>query len=183
MNDHRGSETARVWLAGLMGCGKSTVGPVLAGQLGFRYVDNDAAIGAMTGQSSTSLSLARGSALHDREQQYVRELARAEPFIVAGIPASAADRPADLDLLVATGFLVYLRAEPGILISRTAADPPRPWLADSPAQVQTTMFRRRDPVLTGRAHLVVSAAQPVAEITALITDAAKASRGAPPESR
>jgi shikimate kinase len=150
MSDRPGGETARVWLAGLMGSGKSTVGPVLAGQLGFRYIDNDARIAAIARQSTTSLAMAGGSTLHDREQQYVRELADAGPGIVAGIPASAADRPADLDLLVATGMLVYLRAEPGILIARTAADPPRPWLAESPAQVQATMFRRRDPVLAGR---------------------------------
>ena len=177
MNDRPGGETARVWLAGLMGSGKSTIGPVLAGQLGFSYIDNDARIAAIAGQSTTSLSLAGGSTLHEREQQYVRTLASAGPRIVAGIPASAADRPADLDLLVATGMLVYLRAEPGILIARTSVDPPRPWLAGSPAQVQTAMFRRRDPVLASRAHLVVNAARPVAETTALIVAAARAGRG------
>jgi shikimate kinase len=180
MNESAAGPAARIWLAGLMGSGKSTVGAALAGQLGFRYVDNDAAIAAMTGQTSTSLALAGGSSLHDGEQRYVRMLAGAEPPVVAGIPASAADRPADLELLAATGMLVYLRAEPAILIARTANDPPRPWLAESPAQVMTMMFRRRDPVLTERAHIVVNAARPVAEITALIMSAAKASRDGRP---
>lgn len=116
----------RTWLGGLTGSGKSTVGRALAASLGCRYTDNDVTVHALAGRLPVDLAAAGGTLLHDWESRYVWRVSELSPPLVAGIPASAADRPADLALLAGTGRLIYLRCGVPALVRRVSADPPRP---------------------------------------------------------
>ena len=49
-----------VSLSGMMGCGKSTVGPVLAQALGVPFLDLDACIEASAGRSIAEIFLEEG---------------------------------------------------------------------------------------------------------------------------
>jgi shikimate kinase len=165
----------RTWLIGLMGCGKSTVGAGVAQVVGVTYTDNDRAVGVLAGRSTVDLAGEGGSVLHDWESRYVGGLVGLDPPVVAGIPASIAERPGDLDLLAGSGLLVYLRVDPATLAARVARDPPRPWLGADPAALLTAMFAVRDPVLTAAASRVIDAtAVPATVVTAVL--AARAAR-------
>jgi shikimate kinase len=143
-----------------MGSGKSTVGRKLATALGFPYLDNDAVIAGLAGQSTVSLARLGGTLLHTWESRYISHLATtaATPF-VAGIAASTADREADLITLRETGLLVYLRAGPDTLAERIDRDEPRPWITGGAGQLIQRMHTQRDPILSGACHLVVDATE------------------------
>ena len=163
-SDEPAQRPGRVWLAGLMASGKSTVGRELARRRGWPYVDNDASIQAMAGQSSVALAAQGGAVLHEWEARLVAHLVGLTAPVVAGIPASIADRPDDLQLLRRSGLLVFLRCDLDTLVRRVAADPPRPWLGADVRPLLRAMVRRRDPVLTAVAHLVLDATQPVGAV-------------------
>lgn len=166
--------SGRIWLIGLMGSGKSTVGVLVAEALGADHVDNDAAIAVLAGSSTVELAAMGGERLHDWESRYVHHVVDLPPPVVAGIPASIADRAADLDLLAARGLLVYLRADVETLVRRVRAGPPRPWLTEEPEDALAAMFTRRDPPLTAAAGLVVDATRPPREVAEEIAAAARA---------
>lgn len=153
-----------MWLIGLMASGKSTVGRELARRRGWPYVDNDASIQAMAGHSTVWLAAQGGEVLHEWEARLVAHLAGLPAPLVAGIPASTADRPDDLALLRRTGLLVFLRCDLDTLVHRVAADPPRPWLDADVRPLLGAMLRRRDPVLAAAAHLVLDGTQPVTAV-------------------
>ena len=163
-SDEQSGDAGRVWLAGLMGSGKSTAGRELARRRGWPYVDNDASIQAMAGQSSVRLAAQGGEVLHEWEARLVAHLAGLPGPLVAGVPASTADRPDDLQLLRRTGLLVFLRCDLDTLVRRVAADPPRPWLGAEVRPLLGAMLHRRDPVLAAAAHLVLDATQPVTAV-------------------
>jgi len=173
---------SRVFLVGLMGAGKSTVGHLLAARLGCAYVDNDTAVAAIAGRSTVALAGQGGTVLHDWESRYVRSLPARTPPVVAGVPASTADLPHDLALLADSGLLVYLRADVATLVARVSQDPPRPWLHGDPRALITGQYARRDPVLTAAARLVLDATLPASALAAQLVKALDqaATAGAPP---
>jgi shikimate kinase len=142
-------------LVGLMGCGKSTVGGVLAPHLTREYVDNDARIAAMAGRSTVELAASGGALLHDWESKYVHEVAVDQHRVVAGIPASAADRHEDMELLRQSGTVIYLRCDVDTLVLRVQAGGPRPWLTDDARPVIESMLATRDPIYLRAAHVVI----------------------------
>jgi shikimate kinase len=152
-----------VFLIGLMGCGKTTVGSAAATALGVPFVDNDARIAQLAGTSTVALAAAGGTLLHDWESRYAADCAaRGEPAVV-GVPASCADRPGDLELLRGGGTLVHLRVDPDELARRVLADGPRPWLSRDAAEVRALvggLHLRRDAVMAAAAHLVLDAGLP-----------------------
>ena len=150
----------RVFLIGLMGCGKTTVGRRLSVALGVPYVDNDATVAALAGTDTVALAGAGGSTLHDWEARYARDLVGREPPFVAGVAASSADRPDELAALDAAGLLVYLRCPPDVLAARVAADPPRPWLPADPRDLIEAMYTARDPQLRAQGLVVDGTAEP-----------------------
>ncbi len=156
-----------------MGSGKSTVGVRVAATLGVAYRDNDATIAAMAGRTTVALAKAGGDVLHDWESRYVQQLAHLSPPVVAGIPASIAERPGDLALLAGTGLLVYLQADLATLVARVRAGPPRPWLTGDPAEVLAPMLAERDPLLKAAAGLVLEATAAPAALAARVVAAAR----------
>jgi shikimate kinase len=158
----------KIWLIGLMGAGKSTVGRALAAELSCEYLDNDLAVAGLAGRSTVLLAQDGGTVLHDWESRYVGHIRRLPGQLVAGIPASTADRREDLKVLCESGLLVYLRCDAETLIRRVAADEPRPWLTADPAELINGMMARRDPVLATSAALIADGTKPAAETVRLI---------------
>jgi shikimate kinase len=164
--DRRAAQRPRsVWLIGLMGSGKSTVGSALAARLDWIYVDNDVAIAEMSGRSSLELSEAGGTLLHDWESRYVKGLVVGAHPVVAGIPASTADLDGNLRLLADSGTLVYLRCDADTLVARIKSGGRRPWLVDDEVRQQIeAMLAAREPHILRFAHHVVDGTRPVAQV-------------------
>lgn len=164
-----------LFLIGLMGCGKTTAGRLAAAALDVPFVDNDATIAEMAGSSTVALAGLGGGVLHDWERRYAEAQAAAGVASVVGVPASCADRPADLAALRAAGVLVYLRASPEVLTARVLADVPRPWLSRDPADVGALvqrLFALRDAAMADAAHHVVDAERSSLDVAAVLVDAA-----------
>jgi shikimate kinase len=171
------TDDSRIWLIGLMGCGKSTVGRALARSLGYTYIDNDLTIHELAGRSTVDLAAAGNGNLHEWESRYVRHVASLPPTVVAGIPASAADRAADLRTLTATGHLVYLKCDLNTLVSRIEADEPRPWVQQNVQSLIAGMLAAREPALMTAADLIVDGTAPVADSVTRITGALRVTSG------
>src|SRR5262252_6548436 len=95
-----------VWLVGMMGAGKSTVGPALARRLGRRFVDTDAEIERERGAAVAEIFA--------REGEPATRLC-AEP-VVAALGGGALAQPGVADAAARAGTLVWLRARPETLL-------------------------------------------------------------------
>jgi shikimate kinase len=145
-----------VYLIGLMGAGKTSVGRVLAKRLRKRFVDSDHEIEDRTGVRIPVIFEIEGEAgFRRRESSVVHELVNERDIVLAtggGVVLDAQNRQA----LRASGLVVYLRAAPSELWLRTRHDRNRPLLhtADPLAKLEE-LHRIRDPLYRETAHLTV----------------------------
>jgi len=159
-------DAPRTYLIGLMGSGKSTIGRRLATELACRYVDNDDTIAELSGHSTVALAAAGGTRLHDWESRYAHYLKTLPGPLVAGIPASTADRSDELRMLRHTGALLYLRCDSETLARRVMPDAARPWLHGDVRSTMADMFARRDHVLRAACDRVIDATRSINRIMA-----------------
>ena len=118
-----------MWLVGMMGAGKSVVGPALAARLKRRFVDTDAEIERDAGLSIREVFARDGEvAFRVLEQQAVENAAREGAVVALGGGAIAA--PRGPERLAENGVVVYLRARPETLLSRMGDCRRRPLLAE-----------------------------------------------------
>ena len=153
-----------IYLIGLMGSGKSTVGRLLAQRIGCEYVDNDATIAQLAGRTTVALAEAGGTLLHEWESRYISHVRALPAPAVVGIPASTSENRDDLQSLRDAGLLVYLRCDVDTLVHRVTAGPKRPWLTGDVRRTIEAMHARRDPILRAAAERTVDATLPIAVI-------------------
>jgi shikimate kinase len=145
-----------IYLVGMMGCGKTTVGRQLAKRLGRSFADTDHEIEARTGVRIPTIFEIEGEAgFRRRETQVIAELATEHDLVLATGGGAILD-PANRAALAASGVVVYLNAPPNLLFERTRHDRNRPLLrvADPLAKI-SELFVVRDPLYREVAHVVV----------------------------
>lgn len=100
-------------LTGMMGCGKSTVGKLLAEALGLEFVDTDERIEAQAGKTITEIFVDEGEAgFRARELAVAGELAERKNLVIAcggGLPT----RPACISALKHSGRVIFLDRDGG----------------------------------------------------------------------
>jgi len=148
--------TANIYLVGLMGAGKTTVGRQLAKRLHRRFVDADQEIEARTGVRIPVIFEIEGEAgFRRREARVIDELSRERELVVAtggGAVIDAANRAN----LKRSGLVVYLSAAPETLFERTRLDRNRPLLqVEDPLAKLRQLHAQRDPLYREVADLVV----------------------------
>jgi len=162
---------ARVVLVGFMGCGKSTVGPLVAERLGYTFEDMDQRIEARTGRRISALFAERGEeAFRDEEREEARILATLERRVIAA--GGGAFARADTRTLLREGALVvWLRCDPEALFARIPADGSRP-LAANHAIMRALLAEREPSYSQADATVDVTRATPVevAERVALLIE-------------
>jgi shikimate kinase len=149
---HRGN----LFLVGLPGAGKSTLGRQLARRLSKVFVDADAEMEQRLGVSIPTIFEIEGeSSFRDREEAILAELV-ARTGIVLATGGGVVIRPANRERLKANGTVVYLRAEPSALVERVHRSRHRPLLntPDKLARLQE-LFRGRDSLYREVAHVVL----------------------------
>jgi shikimate kinase len=144
-------------LVGLMGTGKTTTGRLLAEQLGLPYVDTDDLIIARTGRTVREIFRADGEAAFRTLEAavLVEALAPATPVVLAaagGVVLSEANRGT---LREADALVVWLRADPALLVRRVEGQEHRPLLDDDPVGTLTQMHRDREPLYREVADVVI----------------------------
>ncbi len=152
MHLHRGN----LFLVGLPGAGKSTLGRQLARRLGKTFIDADAELERKLGVTIATIFEIEGEAsFRDREEAALIELAAMTNIVLAtggGVVIRAANR----DRLRANGTVVYLHAPPETLRERTRRSRHRPLLntADPGARL-IELYTARDPLYREVAACVV----------------------------
>jgi shikimate kinase len=123
----------RIILTGFMGCGKTTVGPLVAERLGWKFLDVDDVIEAESGVTIAELFARQGEAhFRTREHATIARLALAEALILA-LGGGAIEEPSTRELLLTTPgtLLIHLEVELATTITRCAGtEDTRPILAD-----------------------------------------------------
>ena len=161
-----------IFLVGLMGSGKTTVGKILAKQLGMRFIDSDQEIESRTGASISWIFEIEGEeSFRKRETDVIRDLTAKEGVVLAtggGAVLSAENRR----YLTERGTVIYLRASVNNVLQRTRHDKSRPLLqTEDPRGKIEELYRQREPLYSEIADIVVyTGRQNVHAIVQIITE-------------
>jgi len=131
-----------IYLVGMMGVGKSTVGPLLAAALGREFVDTDLEIERRVGLSVSQIFEQEGEArFRELERDVIEEIYERRPSAVVALGGGAIAQPGMIARLKGRGVIVYLRATPEALGDRIGDGASRPLLADMSAEARVTRLR------------------------------------------
>lgn len=123
----------RIVLTGFMGSGKTTVGPLLAARLGWRFIDVDDVIEAEAECRIAELFMRNGeAAFRERERAIIERLASGEGLVLA-LGGGAIETEATRSLLIGGNgtLLVHLEVKLATTLARCGGtEHTRPVLAD-----------------------------------------------------
>jgi shikimate kinase len=143
--------TGNIFLVGMMGAGKTTIGRALARKLGLAVAQADKELVAV----ATIFEIEGEAGFRKRESALLVELAAGENSVIAtggGVVLAEENRK----VMRERGTVVYLRARVESLWERTRHDSSRPLLATpDPWATLATLLEQREPLYLEVAHLVV----------------------------
>lgn len=129
----------RIWMVGMMGSGKSTVGAVLAERLGWDLIDTDALIEEGAGRRISDLWQDQGeAAFRAREAQAIEDVAGMSGPQVVSVGGGAVLDATNRARMSQSGLVVWLRADVRTLAARIGTGETRPALGGDP---DTTLAR------------------------------------------
>ncbi len=160
--------SGNIVLVGMMGAGKTTVGKMLAKQLGKTFIDSDEEIQKRTGVKISHIFDVEGEeGFRQRESSVIQDLIQLDNIVLAtggGAVLKADNREA----LRKNGVVIYLKSGVYDLWQRTRHDHNRPLLqtANPRAKLQE-LFEQRDPIYSAVAdHIVHTGKQSVQTLIA-----------------
>ena len=145
-----------IFLVGMMGAGKSTLGKALAQRLGRPFVDTDRILVERTGVPVATIFEVEGEdGFRRRESALLAELANGDESVIATGGGMVLD-PDNRRVMREHGRVIYLRARLESLWERTRHDTNRPLLAaPDPRAVLAQLLEKRDPLYREAAHVIV----------------------------
>lgn len=170
-----------LYLTGYRGCGKTTVARLLATRLERPFADLDDVIESAAGRSIAAIFADEAEVgFRDREALALQQLAANAPCVIA-LGGGAILRPTNRELIAATGWCVWLDADPAVIAARLAGDATtgarRPALTNlTPTDEIVAVMREREPLYRQVADLRIDTTtnpipQIVEEIAAAWRDA------------
>lgn len=161
------TDPQNIFLVGLMGAGKTSVGRMLAKRMNKDFYDADAEIERATGVKIPVIFDIEGeSGFRAREEKVIERLTALHDIVLA-TGGGAILSPANRARLRQHGRVIYLRAAPEDLWRRTRRDRNRPLLQTAnPLAKLKELHAQRDPLYSEVANLVVdTGAQSVGNLT------------------
>jgi len=153
-----GARRKRIALIGLRGGGKSTLGRLLAERLAVPFIELDREIESRSGASLSEIFDMFGQESFRRaEREALDDILRRHPHFVIATSGSIVTEPGTLELLLASCFTVWVRAEPDEHMKRVIAQGDmRPMAKNSRAMEDlVSILRSREP-LYSRAEVAIS---------------------------
>ncbi|NET61070.1 MAG: shikimate kinase [Symploca sp. SIO2E6] len=158
-----------VFLIGMMGSGKTTVGHLLASQLGYGFCDSDVVIEQVVGKTINEIFAESGEeAFRQLESQVVSELSAYTKLIIA-TGGGVVLKPINWSYLH-HGLIVWLDAPVEVLIERLQEDTTRPLLKQAdPAQIlQRLLEQRRGLYAEADLHIRINASETPEQVVSQI---------------
>ncbi len=135
-----------LWLLGLSGSGKSTIGPRLAQALGLPWMDTDQEIARESGKSIPEIFAEEGEEAFRKKETAVLGKVSAGPASVISCGGGIVLHKANRQTMASTGLRVYLQAEPATLARRLHSFLDRPLLfGKSPEETLSSQLAQRSP--------------------------------------
>ncbi|MDA8366516.1 MAG: shikimate kinase [Actinomycetota bacterium] len=146
-----------LYLVGMMGAGKSTVGRVLADRTRAPFVDIDQRVVSVSGRSIPELFDQSEEHFRQLESSSLAEVGSGSVPTVIAVGGGAVLSDENRSLMKGTGIVVWLRAMPSTLRDRVDGGRGRPVLSRSGDldQVVEALVRERAPYYADVADLVV----------------------------
>jgi shikimate kinase len=165
-------EDINIYLIGMSGSGKSTVSPLLAECLGYRFVDTDTAVEKLVGQSVAEIFQTSGeSEFRQLETQVLAEIS-ADTQLVVATGGGMAMKLENWSYLQ-QGLVVWLDVSVDVLVERLTDSNTTPILnasEDLQPQLQKILADRRDRYAEADIHIPITSNLPPTEIVEQIID-------------
>ena len=178
MGDHL--QGLNIYLIGMMGTGKTTVGQVLAKELGYRFFDTDVLIERVAQKRINELFAEEGEAFfRDLESRVLGEVSACTRSVMA-TGGGVVLRPLNWSYL-RHGLIIWLNVPICLLVERLAEDDARPLLKtdELPLKLETLLVERKSLYQEADLHIAITKdenpEQIVAKILAKIPNVLKSS--------
>ena len=149
---------SRIFLVGLPGAGKSTVGDFIAKKIDYRFVDLDHEIEKSQGRSISEIFEIDGEDyFREIESKLLRQMTMENVVIATGGGAPCFND--NMDWMNQNGFTVFLNPPIGMIISRISNQSHRPLIGNSPEESINDLFQKRI-TLYQRAGMETNRSQP-----------------------
>lgn len=146
-------------LIGMMGAGKTTVGRMLAHDIGFDFVDADRELEARSGVAIATIFAVEGEEGFRRREAALLDELSLRPGIVLATGGGAVLDAGTRERLHERGLVIYLRASSDEVFRRTRRDKSRPLLQnDDPRATIEALLAEREPLYAQTAHLTFQSA-------------------------
>jgi shikimate kinase len=167
-----------LFLVGMMGSGKTTLGRFLAAELGYQFFDTDHLIEQLTSQTVTEIFASAGEAeFRQLETQVLAELSAYKNLAIATGGGIVLD-PYNWSFL-RHGLVIWLDAPVETLYHRLQGDSSRPLLAapDPLAQLQTLLAQRQSLYAQADVSITIAAgSEPEQVMAQVLAEISKALR-------
>ncbi|AIX74586.1 MAG: shikimate kinase AroL [Mixta calida] len=168
-----------IFLIGARGCGKTTVGELLAQALGYDFHDTDHYLQQVSGQTVADIVAAEGwEGFRQRETQALMAVSAPETIVATGGGMVLAE--INRRFMQERGSVIWLQASASVLASRLSAYPQssqRPTLTGRPiTEEMTEVLHQREALYQQTAHHIINAMQPPEQVAAQILDALSLAR-------
>ena len=141
-----------IFLIGMMGCGKSTIGRQLAAQLNLPFLDLDDDIAAFEGRTIPEIFAAVGDAGFRVCETAALRRACSSPACIVATGGGIITREENIALLRGHGLVVWLNRPLEAMIADVRQDT-RPNLAGDKEERMRTLFAAREALYRRAAHL------------------------------
>jgi shikimate kinase len=163
--------TPGIFLVGFMGCGKSVVGAVLAGRLGWAFCDVDTVIESREGISISRIFDTRGEAEFRRMEtevitQCVRRVQAGSPLVVS-LGGGAFLQSRNLDLINDNGVTIWLDCPLPAILRRLTSSAGRPPARDS-GRIEQLCLDRREGYAAADYRIEIAGNQPEDAVEAVL---------------
>ena len=121
----------RIYLTGFMGSGKSTIGPILANTIGYEFVDIDRAIEASEKTSVNTIFQQHGESRFRSIERMTLMKVSSRTGLVIALGGGTLTDPENLQIVLNTGIVIYLKISQDQLFHRLRHRSDRPMLAST----------------------------------------------------